>query len=217
MSIAIVAKKVDMTSVYDEKGNLLPVTLLEVTPHHVVSQKTEAVDGYNAVQVAAGPKKKKPTKPMKGHFSKANVEPTRTLYECRVENADELAAFELGSEITLELIQNWTHVDAVGFSKGKGFAGVMKAHNFAGQRASHGVSLAHRKPGSSGQCQDPGRVFPGKKMARRLGNEKKTIQSLQLIEVDLENNLIVVKGSVPGPKGGFIFLKKALKKKGSQS
>ena len=214
MSIAILAKKIDMTSVYDENGNMLPVTLLEVGPHHVVSQKTQEVDGYTAVQFAAGPIKKKPTKPMKGHFSKANVEPTRTLYECRVED---LSQYELGSELTLDAVSEWTHVDAVGFSKGKGFAGVMKAHNFAGQRATHGVSLAHRKPGSSGQCQDPGRIFPGKKMARRLGNEQTTIQSLKLIEVDSENNLIVVMGSVPGPKGGFVFLKKALKKNRSGS
>ena len=203
-----------MTSVFDEKGNILPVTLLEVGPHHVVSHKTEAVDGYNAVQFAAGPLKKKPNKPSKGHFAKANVEPTKTLYECHI---DDLSQFELGSELTLDMIQDWSHVDATGFSKGKGFAGVMKAHNFAGQRATHGVSLAHRKPGSSGQCQDPGRIFPGKKMARRLGNEKKTIQSLKLVEIDTENKLIVVKGSIPGPKGGFIFLKKALKKNRSGS
>ncbi len=214
MSIAILAKKIDMTSVYDENGNMLPVTLLEVSPHHVVSQKTEAVDGYNAVQFAAGPIKKKPTKPMRGHFAKANVEPKRTLYECRV---DDLSQYELGSELTLDAASEWTHVDAVAFSKGKGFSGVMKAHNFSGQRATHGVSLAHRKPGSSGQCQDPGRIFPGKKMARRLGNEKKTIQSLMLVEIDTENSLIVVKGSVPGPKGGFVFLKKALKKNRSKS
>ena len=214
MSIAILAKKIDMTSVYDENGNMLPVTLLEVSPHHVVSQKTEAVDGYNAVQFAAGPIKKKPTKPMKGHFAKANVEPKRTLYECRV---DDLSQYELGSELTLDAVSEWTHVDAVGLSKGKGFSGVMKVHNFSGQRATHGVSLAHRKPGSSGQCQDPGRIFPGKKMAKRAGNDKVTIQSLKLIEVDSENNLVVVMGSVPGPKGGFVFLKKALKKNRSKS
>ncbi len=214
MSIAILAKKIDMTSVYDEKGNMLSVTLLEVGPHHVVSQKTEAVDGYTAVQFSAGPIKKKPTKPTKGHFAKANVVPTRMLYECRVEDLSEYA---LGVELPLNKILNWSHVDVVGFSKGKGFSGVMKTHNFSGQRATHGVSLAHRKPGSSGQCQDPGRIFPGKKMARRLGNEKNTIQSLELINVDIENNIVVVKGSVPGPKGGFIFLKKALKKDRSES
>lgn len=215
MSISVLAKKIGMTTLYDEKGVAHPVTLLA---HHdkqqVVSHKTLEKDGYNAVQLSAGPLKKKPTKPMKGHFAKAEVEPTRKLYECRVED---LEAYALGSEITLETLSDCSHVDVVGISKGKGFAGVMKAHNFAGLRASHGVSISHRAPGSIGQCQDPGRVFPGKRMAKRLGGVQKTLQSLEVMEIDNENKVIVVKGSVPGPKGSYVLVKKALKKNRSQS
>lgn len=215
MTIAILAKKVGMTTLYDEKGVAHPVTILSrQNKQQVVALKTEEKDGYTAVQLSAGPVKKKPSKPVRGHFAKAEVEPTRKLYECRMDDA---SAFQLGQEIGLDVVSEWSFVDVVGISKGKGFAGVMKAHNFAGQRASHGVSLAHRKPGSSGQCQDPGRVFPGKKMARRLGAEQKTIQSLKVMEVNGEDNMIVLKGSVPGPRGGFVLLKKALKKNRSQS
>jgi large subunit ribosomal protein L3 len=215
MSIAVIAKKIGMTTLYDEKGIAHAVTLLShEDQQHVISHKTEVSDGYTAVQISAGPKKKKPTKPVRAHFAKASVEPTRKLYECRVDNHEEL---DLGTEVSLNIMSEWTHVDAVAQSKGKGFAGVMKAHNFSGQRATHGVSLAHRKPGSSGQCQDPGRIFPGKKMARRLGNEQKTIQSLKIMQIDLENKLVAVKGAVPGPRGGYVLLKKALKKHRSQS
>ncbi|MCP8352486.1 50S ribosomal protein L3 [Candidatus Synchoanobacter obligatus] len=215
MTIAVIAKKIGMTTVFDDKGQAHAVTLLShADDQHVVSHKTAEVDGYTAVQLSAGPKKKKPTKPLSQHYAKASVEPKRKLYECRVED---LSQYDLGSELTLETMSEWTHVDAVAYSKGKGFAGVMKAHNFAGQRATHGVSLAHRKPGSSGQCQDPGRVFPGKKMARRLGNERKTIQSLRVMEIDHENKLVIVKGAIPGPKGGYVLLKEALKKNRSQS
>lgn len=199
-----------MTTMYDEQGNAHAVTLLShEDKQHVVSHKTAEKDGYQAVQLSAGPKKKKPTKPLRGHYAQSNTEPARKLYECRM---DDLADLDLGSEVTLSVMGEWTHVDAVAYSKGKGFSGVMKAHNFAGQRATHGVSLAHRKPGSSGQCQDPGRIFPGKKMARRLGNEKKTIQSLKVMQLDLDTKVIAVKGAVPGPRGGYVMLKKALKK-----
>ena len=215
MSIAVVAKKIGMTTMYDEQGIAHAVTLLShADQQHVVSHKTNEKDGYQAVQISAGPKKKKPNKALKGHNAKANVEPTRKLYECRV---DTLEGLGLGTEITLDVLKEWTHVDVVGQSKGKGFAGVMKAHNFAGQRATHGVSLAHRKPGSSGQCQDPGRIFPGKKMARRLGNEQKTIQSLKIMQIDHEGKVFAVKGSVPGPRGGYVLLKKALKKNRRES
>lgn len=214
MSIALYAKKVGMTTIFDEKGVAHAVTVL----HHqdaqnIVDMCTQERDGYTAVQISAGPKKKKPGKPMRGHFAKAKVEPSRKLYECRVDSFDGL---EIGGELTLDLMNGWSHVDIVGYSKGKGFSGVMKAHNFGGQRATHGVSLAHRKPGSIGQCQDPGRVFPGKKMARRLGNERKTIQSLKVMKVDQENKLVLIKGSVPGPKGSYVLIKKALKKGGSK-
>lgn len=215
MSIAVLAKKIGMSTLYDEKGVAHPVTLLSHNDkQQVISHKTEAVDGYNAVQLSAGPVKKKPNKPMRGHYAKVEAEPRRRLYECRI---DDPSAFEMGSEITLDTVKEWAYIDVTGTSKGKGFAGVMKAHNFAGQRATHGVSLAHRKPGSSGQCQDPGRVFPGKKMAKRLGGVKKTLQSLKVMSVDHEKNLIVVKGSVPGPRGGYVLVKQALKKNRSKS
>lgn len=215
MSIAVLAKKVGMTTLYDEKGVAHPVTILaHQDKQQVVSHKTMEKDGYNAVQLSGGPLKKKPVKPMRGHFAKAEVQPTRKLYECRVDNVEE---FALGSEVSLEQLSEWSHVDVTGISKGKGFSGVMKAHNFAGLRASHGVSISHRAPGSIGQCQDPGRVFPGKKMAKRLGGVQKTLQSLKVMEIDNENKFIVVKGSVPGPKGSYVLLKKALKKNRSQS
>lgn len=215
MSIAVLAKKLGMTTWFDEKGVAHPVTILSHhDQQHIVSHKTVEKDGYSAVQLSAGPLKKKPTKPLRGHYAKAEVQPTRKLYECRVED---VAAYELGSELTLEVVAEWSHVDVTANSKGKGFSGVMKAHNFAGQRATHGVSISHRKPGSSGQCQDPGRVFPGKRMAKRLGGVQKTLQSLKIVQVDTENKAIIVKGSVPGPKGSYVLVKKSLKKNRSKS
>jgi large subunit ribosomal protein L3 len=215
MSIAVLVKKVGMTTLFDDKGVAHPVTILShAEKQQVVSHKTVEKDGYSAIQFSAGPLKKKPCKPMQGHFAKAKVEPTRKLYECLV---DDVENYEIGSELSLDAISDWAYVDVSSASKGKGFSGVMKAHNFAGQRASHGVSISHRKAGSSGQCQDPGRVFPGKRMAKRLGGVKTTVQSLKLVEIDTENKIIVVKGSVPGPKGSYILVKKALKKNRSQS
>ena len=210
MSIALLVKKEGMTTVYSEDGSAIPVTVLShVDSQHVVSIKNTERDGYTALQFSGSKVAKKPTKATKGHFAKAKVEPTKSLYECRVEDTSDWA---LGDALTLDHVTEWSHVDVQGTSKGKGFAGVMKAHNFAGQRATHGNSLSHRAPGSIGQCQDPGRVFPGKKMAKRLGGVTKTIQSLEVLEVDKESNIIVVKGSVPGPKGSYVMLKKALKK-----
>lgn len=215
MTIAILAKKIGMTTLFDEKGVAHPVTILShQDKQQVVALKTVERDGYDALQLSAGSVKKKPSKPVRGHFAKAEVVPTQKLYECRVED---VAQFQLGQEIGADTVAEWTHVDVQGVSKGKGFSGAMKAHNFAGQRASHGVSISHRKPGSIGQCQDPGRVFPGKKMAKRLGGEKTTLQSLKVMSVDNEEKVIVVKGSVPGPRGGYVLLTKALKKNRSQS
>lgn len=210
MSIALLVKKEGMTTLYKEDGSAVPVTVLSHSDsQHIVSIKTDENDGYKSIQISGGKVEKKPNKPEKGHFAKAKVEPTKTLYECRV---DDVSNWTIGDAIALDSISDWKYVDAQSTSKGKGFAGVMKAHNFAGQRASHGNSLSHRAPGSIGQCQDPGRVFPGKKMAKRLGGVTKTMQSLEIIEIDQENKLIVLKGSVPGPKGSYILIKKALKK-----
>lgn len=208
MSIALYARKKGMTTVFDSKGVAHAVTVLHCdNVQNIIAHRD--YDGHKSVQISAGNPEKKPNKPMSGHFAKANCAPTRKLYECKVDSFD---GYDVGAELKIDTASNWSHVDVVGFSKGKGFAGVMKAHNFAGQRASHGVSLAHRKPGSSGQCQDPGRVFPGKKMARRLGNERKTIQSLKIIQVDVENKLILVKGAVPGATGSYVWIKQAQKK-----
>ena len=182
---------------YQSDGRMIGVTVLSYSDHTVSQIKTEQVDGYQAIQVATGPKKKKPVKPLRGHMAKSKVEPTRFLYESRVES-DVLAQYELGSQIAVnDVMADWKYVDARAVTKGKGFSGVMKAWNFAGQRATHGNSLSHRAPGSIGQCQDPGRVFPGKKMAKRLGGVYETIQSLELVEVDAEQGIVVVKGSVP--------------------
>ena len=212
MSIELLVKKEGMTTIFDGDGAAIPVTVLSHhDAQHIVAHKTESKDGYNAVQISGGKAERKPTKPMQGHFAKAGVAPTKSLYEVSVSDFE---GMDLGTEITLESISSWTFIDVQGTSKGKGFSGVMKAHNFAGQRASHGNSLSHRAPGSIGQCQDPGRVFPGKKMAKRLGGVTETLQSLKVVKVDVENKLVIVKGSVPGPKGGYVLLKQALKKGG---
>ena len=210
MSIGLLLKKEGMTTIYQDNGQMIGVTVLSFSDHTVTQVKSEEVDGYKAVQVAAGPKKKKPNKPSSGHVAPAKVEPTRYLFESRL---DSVEGYNVGDVLALnEVMADWAHVDAKALSKGKGFSGVMKAWNFAGQRATHGNSLSHRAPGSIGQCQDPGRVFPGKKMAKRLGGKYKTIQSLKIVEVDSEKGLVILKGSVPGPKGGYVRLKKAIKK-----
>ena len=211
MSIGLLLKKEGMTTIYQDNGQMIGVTVLSFSDHTVTQVKSEEIDGYQAVQVAAGPKKKKPNKPTKGHVAPAKVEPTRYLFESRL---DSVEGYKVGDALILnDVMADWAHVDARSLSKGKGFSGVMKAWNFAGQRATHGVSLSHRAPGSIGQCQDPGRVFPGKKMAKRLGGTFETVQSLQVVEVDAENKLVIVKGSVPGPKGGYVLLKRAIKKR----
>ena len=209
MTIDLLVKKEGMSTLYQEDGSSVGVTILSFSEHTVTQIKTEANDGYVAVQLTAGPVLKKPTKPIKGHCAQSNSLPKRYTFESRVDVTED---FSVGQLIKLDLMQDWSHVDAKGITKGKGFAGVMKRHNFAGQRATHGNSLSHRAPGSIGQCQDPGRVFKGKKMAGRMGGVQDTIQSLRILDVDLDNNVIVVKGSVPGSKGSYLLLAKALKK-----
>ena len=211
MSMGLLLKKEWMTTIYQDNWEMIGVTVLSFSDHTVTQVKSKDVDGYQAVQLAAGPKKKKPNKPTKGHLAKAKVEPTRHLFESRLEVTSD---YNVGDQLVLdEVMAEWAYVDARALTKGKGFSGVMKAWNFSGQRATHGVSLAHRAPGSIGQCQDPGRVFPGKKMAKRLGGTYDTIQSLKVVEVDVENKLVIVKGSVPGPKGGYVLLKRSIKKR----
>jgi large subunit ribosomal protein L3 len=209
MRTGVIAKKVGMTRVFDDIGEHVPVTVLHLDSCQVVAQRTEERDGYTALQLGAGKKKVKRTpKAERGHFAKAKVEPKRKLVEFRV-SAENLV--DPGAEITADHFVPGQRVDVAGISIGKGFAGAMKRWNFGGLRASHGVSISHRAHGSTGQCQDPGKVFKGKKMAGHLGSERVTTQNLEVVRVDVERGLILVKGAVPGAKGSWIELRDAVK------
>ncbi|OAN75148.1 50S ribosomal protein L3 [Jannaschia sp. EhC01] len=206
----VIAKKVGMTRLFMEDGKQIPVTVLQLDKLQVVAKKTSDSDGYSAVQLGAGTAKAKRTSaPMRGHFAKANVEPKRKLVEFRVD-PDNL--IDVGEEIIADHYFEGQYVDVTGTSIGKGFQGAMKRHNFGGLRASHGVSISHRSHGSTGQCQDPGRVFKGKKMAGHMGAAKVTTQNLQVVRTDTDRGLIMIKGAVPGSKGGWVTVKDAVKK-----
>ena len=206
---AIVGRKAGMTQVWSEDNRLLPVTVIEVQPVRVVQIKTVDSHGYNALQVTFGPARRKINKPEQGHFDKAGVEAGRELLELRL---DDVSEYEVGQEISLDTFAAGDIVDVTGTSKGKGFTGVMKRHNFAGQRATHGAHLVHRMPGSIGQCATPARVFKGTKMAGRMGGEQVTVQSLKIVQADPDRNLVLVQGSVPGPKGSRVVVRNAVKK-----
>ena len=206
----VIAKKVGMTRLFMEDGKQIPVTVLQLDKLQVVAQRTHDQDGYTAVQLGAGAAKTKVTpRAMRGHFSTANVEPKRKMAEFRVSPANMI---DVGEEITANHYFAGQYVDVSGTSIGKGFAGAMKRHNFRGLRASHGVSISHRSHGSTGQCQEPGKVFKGKKMAGHMGAAKVTTQNLQVVKTDVERGLIIVKGAVPGAKGGWVTIKDAVKK-----
>ena len=207
----VVAKKIGMTRIFDENGDHVPVTVLQLDACQVVAVKEKSgKDGYNSLQIGAGKAKvKNTTKPMKGHFAKNSIEPKAKLVEFLV---SEDAFLNAGDEILADHFVTGQYVDVSGISIGKGFAGAMKRHNFAGLRASHGVSISHRSHGSTGQCQDPGRVFKGKKMAGHMGHAKITMQNLQIVSVDADAGLILVKGGVPGPKNGWVTVSDAVKK-----
>ncbi|WP_333830336.1 50S ribosomal protein L3 [Pararhodobacter sp.] len=210
MRSGVIAKKLGMTRLFLEDGKQVPVTVLQLDGLQVVAQRTAERDGYTAVQLGAGAAKvKRVTAPMRGHFAKANVAPKRKLAEFRV-SPDNLIG--VGEEITADHYFAGQYVDVAGTSIGKGFAGVMKRHNFGGLRASHGVSISHRSHGSTGQCQDPGKVFKGKKMAGHMGAVRVTTQNLQVVSTDSDRGLIMVKGAVPGSKGGWVTVKDAVKK-----
>ncbi len=210
MRAGLIAKKIGMSRVFAEGGQHIPVTVLHVDNCQVVSHKTTDTDGYNALQLGVGTAKvKRTTQPMRGHFAKAKVEPKAKLAEFRISDD---AFLDIGAEITVEHFVAGQMVDVTGISKGKGFAGAMKRHNFAGLRATHGVSISHRSHGSTGQCQDPGRVFKGKKMAGHMGSERKTILNLEVVGSDLDEGLLLVKGAIPGAKNGWIFINDAVKK-----
>lgn len=214
MRTGLLAKKLGMTRIFTEGGDHVPVTVLSLEGLQVVAQRTSETDGYTAVQLGAGKAKAKRTsKAMRGHFAKASVEPKRKLVEFRV---PEDALIEAGAELSAEHFVIGQKVDVSGTSIGKGFAGGMKRWSFGGLRASHGVSISHRSHGSTGQCQDPGKVFKGKKMAGHLGSERVTIQSLEIVRVDAERGLVLVKGAVPGSKESWVEIRDAVKGVGSE-
>ncbi|HHC6703301.1 TPA: 50S ribosomal protein L3 [Vibrio parahaemolyticus] len=207
--IGLIGRKVGMTRVFTEEGVSIPVTVVEVEANRVSQVKTLETDGYAAIQVTAGSKKaNRVNKAEAGHFAKAGVEAGRGLWEFRLENGEE---FEVGAELTVELFNETKKVDVTGTSKGKGFQGAVKRWNFRTQDMTHGNSLSHRAPGSIGQCQTPGRVFRGKKMAGHMGAERVTTQNLEIVRVDAERNLLLIKGAVPGATGGNVIVKPAVK------
>ena len=210
MRSGVIAKKLGMTRLFLEDGKQVPVTVLQLDSLQVVAQRTADKDGYTAVQLGAGTAKvKRTTAAMRGHFAKAKVEPKRKIAEFRV-TPD--CMIGVGEEITANHYFEGQYVDVAGTSIGKGFAGAMKRHNFGGLRASHGVSVSHRSHGSTGQCQDPGKVFKGKKMAGHLGAVRTTTQNLQVVRTDADRGLIMIKGAVPGSRGGWVTIKDAVKK-----
>jgi large subunit ribosomal protein L3 len=211
MAIGLVGRKVGMTRIFTEEGVSIPVTVIEATPNRVTQLRTEETDGYRALQITAGDKKaSRVNKAEAGHFAKAGVEAGSGLWEFRLDG-NEGEGIEVGSEITVELFNDVTKVDVAGTSKGKGFQGAIKRWNFSSQRMTHGNSLSHRAPGSIGQNQSPGKVFKGKKMAGQMGNKRVTTMSLELVRVDVENNLLLIKGAVPGATGGDVIIRPAVK------
>jgi len=213
MTIGVVGRKAGMTRIFTEDGNSIPVSVIEVESNRITQIKTAETDGYQAIQITTGSKKaSRVNKPMAGHFAKAGVEAGRGLWEFRVDG-DEGAELVVGGELSLEMFEAGQDVDVTGTTIGKGFQGGIKRHNFTMQDATHGNSISHRSNGSIGMCQTPGRVIPGKKMSGHMGNVQRTIQSLELVRVDVERGLLLVKGSVPGSKGGNVIIKAAVKAK----
>ncbi|ASK78001.1 50S ribosomal protein L3 [Paraphotobacterium marinum] len=207
--IGLIGRKIGMTRLFTEEGNSIPVTVVEVEPNRVSQVKTLETDGYNAIQVTAGNKKaNRVSKPEAGHFAKSGVEAGRGLWEFRLNGEEQ---YEVGAELKVELFSENQKVDVTGTSKGKGFQGGVKRWNFRTQDMTHGNSLSHRAPGSIGQCQTPGRVFKGKKMAGHMGAERVTTQNLEVVRVDAEKNLLLIKGAVPGATGGDVIVKPAVK------
>ena len=204
MKKAILGKKVGMTQIFDEKGKVVPVTVVEAGPCVVSQKKTVETDGYDAVQIGFGDLRPKlVNKPMKGHFDKSDIAPKRVLRECRF---DDISTYNVGDIIKADVFSNGDKIDIVGTSKGKGYAGVIKRWNFRRLKETHGSGPVVRKGGSIGACSDPSRVFKGKKMSGHLGAERVTVQNLTIVKVDAENNLIAIKGAVPGPNGGIVLI-----------
>lgn len=209
MSIGVVGKKIGMSRVFTEDGASLPVSVVEVLSNRVTQVKSQENDGYSAIQITTGARKaSRVNKPEAGHFKKAGAEAGRGLWEFRTDESSEL---EVGSELSLDMFEVGQKVDVSGTSIGKGYAGVIKRHNFAGKDATHGNSINHRTPGSIGQCQTPGRVFKGKKMTGHMGNVKRTQQNLEVVKIDSDRNLLLIKGAIPGAKGGDVVVRPAVK------
>jgi large subunit ribosomal protein L3 len=211
MSLGLVGRKIGMTRLFTDDGDSVPVTVLDVSNNRVAQIKTPDHDGYAAVQVTFGQRRpSRVAKPQAGHFAKAGVEAGHVLREFRVA-ADQLESFKIGGQVGVDIFKVGQYVDVSGTTKGKGFAGVIKRHNFSSNRASHGNSISHNRPGSTGMNQDPGRVFPGKRMAGHLGNVKRTAQNLQIVRIDAERQLLLVKGAVPGFDGADVIVSPAVK------
>jgi large subunit ribosomal protein L3 len=211
MTIGLIGKKQGMTRVFTPEGDAISVTVISVQPNTITQIKSDEIDGYSSVQVTTGSKKEKHlTKPQLGHFKKNSINPGEGLWEFRV-TSDEIADLEVGNDLFLEQFEEGQSVDVSGTSKGKGFQGTVKRWNFQMQDATHGNSLSHRAPGSIGQCQTPGKVWKGKKMSGHMGDERKTVQNLKITSIDQENNLLLVKGPIPGSRGSNIILKPAIK------
>ena len=208
MPLGLLGNKCGMTRIFDEDGRSIPVSVIAIEPNYITQIKNVEVDGYNAVQVAVGRCKKDTSKPIKGHLAKARVADGRLFKEFRL---NEELKLNLGDSINVTLFKTGEKVDVTGYSKGKGFAGAVKRHNFSMQRATHGNSLSHRAPGSIGQNQTPGRVFKGKKMAGHLGYEKVTVHNLRIIRIDEKRNVLLVKGAIPGEPGGKVIIRPAVK------
>jgi len=211
MTIGLVGRKVGMTRIFTDDGDALPVTVLDVSDNRITQIKTPERDGYAAVQVAFGKRRaSRVRKPLAGHLAKAGVEAGHTLREFRTK-PEALAELKVGGKIGVELFKVGQKVDVAGVTKGKGYAGVIKRHHFSSQRASHGNSISHRAPGSTGQNQDPGRVFPGKRMAGHLGDVRRSVQNLVVVRVDAARQLLLVQGAVPGASGGDVIVRPAVK------
>lgn len=213
MPMGLIGKKCGMTRVFNEDGRSVPVTVIEVTENYLTQCKTNEVDGYTAVQITTGAKKATRVKSSeKGHFAKAKVEAGRCVHEFRM-TEEEMKDLNPGDSVSVNFFKEGQYLDVTGTSIGKGFAGVIKRHNFSSQRSTHGNSLAHRAPGSIGQCQTPGRVFKGKKMAGHMGNVRRTVQGLEVVKVCEDKKVLLVKGAVPGSKGSDLLLKLSVKQR----
>lgn len=210
MKNAIIGKKIGMTQIFDEKGNVIPVTVVEAGPCVVVQKKTLETDGYLSLQLGFGDVKvNRVNKPLKGHFAKADVAPKKHLKEFKLQNSEDM---NVGDIIKVDVFSVGDYIDVTGTSKGKGFAGTVKRYNNAKLKETHGTGPVHRHAGSMGACSDPSRIFKGKKMPGHMGAERVTIQNLEIVKIDAENNLIAIKGAIPGPKKGIVYIKSSIKK-----